>query len=194
MNYRTPVKIDVEVTDDIHHSLRVIESRTQGLINFVRATKSLTDIPKPNLRQILLFDLFERIIILYKAKFKETGVKFETVIVPPGLSIEIDFELIEQVIINLIQNSLEAMHDISDPRLSITAGKDASGHVQICVSDNGKGIDEEVQAKIFLPFYSTKANKSGIGLSLSQQIMMLHNGRLEVKSGLNKGASFTMIF
>lgn len=189
-----PGKIGEEVTDDIHHSLRVIESRTQGLINFVKATKSLTGIPKPNMRQILLFDLFERIIILYRAKFKETGVNFETVIVPPDLSVEIDFELIEQVIINLIQNSLEAMHEISEPRLSIRAGKDESGHVQICVSDNGKGIDEEVQEKIFLPFYSTKASNSGIGLSLSQQIMMLHNGRLEVKSSINKGASFTMIF
>ncbi len=106
-----PEKIGEEVTDDIHHSLRIIESRTQGLINFVKATKSLTDIPKPNLRKIFLHDLFERITILYRARFKEAGIKFESEINPRDLYIEADLELIEQVIINLIQNALEAMQD-----------------------------------------------------------------------------------
>jgi signal transduction histidine kinase len=189
-----PDKIGEEVTEDIHYSLRIIESRTQGLINFVKATKSLTDIPKPNLRKIFLRDLFERVFILYKAKFKETGVKFEMEIIPPALFIEADLELIEQVIINLFQNALEAMLETSDPGLSIIARKNESGHVQISISDNGKGISDEVLERIFLPFYSTKANNSGIGLSLSQQIMMLHHARLEVSSTINKGATFIMIF
>ena len=109
-----PEKIGEEVTEDIHHSLRIIESRTQGLINFVKATKSLTDIPKPNIRKIFIHELFERITILYRAKFKESGVKFEKEIIPPDLSIDADLELIEQVIINLIQNALEAMQDIHE--------------------------------------------------------------------------------
>jgi signal transduction histidine kinase len=189
-----PEKIGEEVTGDIHHSLRIIESRTRGLINFVKATKSLTDIPKPNLRKIFLRDLFERITILYSAKFKETGVKFEKEIIPPDLFFEADLELIEQVIINLFQNALDAMEEISDPRLSIIARKNETGHVQISISDNGKGISDEVLERIFLPFYSTKANNSGIGLSLSQQIMMLHHARLEVSSTINMGATFIMIF
>jgi len=187
-------KIGDEVTEDIHHSLRIIESRTQGLINFVKATKSLTDIPKPNLRKILVYDLFERITLLYRTKFKETGVKLECKINPPDLFIEADLELIEQVIINLIQNGLEAMLDTPDPELSIVAVKNELDHVQMAVTDNGKGISEEVAERIFLPFYSTKANNSGIGLSLSQQIMMLHHGRLEVSSYSMNGATFTMIF
>ena len=189
-----PEKIGGEVTEDIHHSLRIIESRTKGLINFVKATKSLTDIPKPNLRKIFLRDLFERISTLYKAKFKETGVKFEKEIVPTDLSIEADMELIEQVIINIFQNALEAMQETSTPRLSITARINESDHVQISISDTGKGISDEVLERIFLPFYSTKANNSGIGLSLSQQIMMLHHARLEVSSAENRGATFIMIF
>jgi Signal transduction histidine kinase regulating C4-dicarboxylate transport system len=189
-----PEKIDEEVTEDIHHSLKIIESRTLGLINFVKATKSLTDIPKPNLRKIFLLDLFERITILYKAKFKETSVKFEKEIIPPDLFIEGDLELIEQVIINLFQNALEAMQETSDPILSMIARKNESDNVQISISDNGKGISDEVLERIFLPFYSTKINNSGIGLSLSQQIMMLHHARLEVKSTLNKGTTFIMIF
>jgi len=188
-----PEKIGEDVTEDIHHSLRIIESRTQGLINFVKATKSLTDIPKPNLRKIFLSDLFERVFILYKAKFNETGVKFEKEVIPPDLAIEADLELIEQVIINLFQNALDAMTETADRRLSII-GKSESDHVHISISDNGKGISNDVIEKIFLPFYSTKTNNSGIGLSLSQQIMMTHHARLEVSSTINKGATFTMIF
>ena len=189
-----PEEIGEEVTEDIHHSLRIIESRTQGLINFVKATKSLTEIPKPNFRKIFIHDLFERITILYRVKFKDRSVIFKCKINPSNLSIEADLELIEQVIINLIQNAMEAMQDTNDPILTIIAAKNESDHVQISISDNGKGIRDEELERIFLPFYSTKANNSGIGLSLSQQIMLLHHARLEAVSDLNKGATFNMIF
>jgi signal transduction histidine kinase len=86
------------------------------------------------------------------------------------------------------------MQDTSDPKLTIIARENESDHVQISITDNGKGISDEVLERIFLPFYSTKANNSGIGLSLSQQIMMLHHGRLEVSSGIKKGAIFIMVF
>jgi len=189
-----PEMIDEEVTEDIHHSLKIIESRTQGLINFVNATKSLTHIPKPVIRKVSLHELLERIAILYHARFKEAGIKFEKQIIPADLHIEADLELIEQVIINLIKNSLEAMQDTSDPVISIIARRNESGQVQISVSDNGIGISNEMLERIFLPFYSTKVNSSGIGLSLSQQIMMIHNARLEVKSEPGKGATFIMVF
>jgi len=189
-----PEKVGEETTEDIHHSLKIIETRTQGLINFVKATKSLTQIPKPNMRRILLRELLERVTILYQVKFKEIGLKFEKEIVPPDLSVNADLELTEQVLMNIIQNALEAMQETSEPQLSIVAMKDESGQVKISVSDNGRGISADVLEQIFLPFYSTKPNNSGIGLSLSQQIMMLHNGRLQVNSKLNEGATFVMIF
>jgi signal transduction histidine kinase len=189
-----PGMIPEEVTEDIHHSLKIIESRTKGLINFVKASKSLTSIPKPNIRKIDISELFDRITKLYQTKFKESGVQVEKQIVPPDINIEADLELIEQVIINLILNALEAMHETPDPKLSIIALKNESGHIQISISDNGTGISHEVREKIFLPFYSTKPNNSGIGLSLSQQIMMLHHARLEVSTGPGNGATFKMIF
>jgi signal transduction histidine kinase len=189
-----PDKIAEESIEDIHHGLKIIESRTQALINFVKATKSISQIPKPNIRRILLKELFDRITVLYKARFKESGIKLETRIIPIDLSIEADLELIEQVLINLIQNAMEAMQEISNPRLVINAGKNEAGQVQISISDNGKGISKDILEQIFLPFYSTKTNKSGIGLSLSQQIMMQHHGRLEVSSESGKGATFIMIF
>jgi signal transduction histidine kinase len=160
----------------------------------VKATKSLTEIPKPNLRKIFIHDLFDRITMLYKAKFKERDLEFKCKIDPSDLSIECDLELIEQVMINLIQNALEAMQDTKDPKLTIVAGKNESKHVRISIADSGNGIRDEDLERIFLPYYSTKANNSGIGLSLSQQIMLLHHARLEAVSGLTGGATFNMIF
>ena len=189
-----PEKIGEEVTKDIHHSLKIIEARTQALINFVKATKSLTQIPKPSIRKISIQEIFDRITGLYQARFKEAGVSFENTINPQDLCVEADLELIEQVIINLVQNAMEAMQDITDPKLSLEAFKDEQGLVRITVSDNGAGISKETLEKIFLPFYSTRTKKSGIGLSLSQQIMMLHNARLEVQSEPGKGATFILVF
>lgn len=189
-----PEMIGEETTEDIHHGLKIIESRTKALIDFVKATKSISQIPKPNIRRVSLEELFDRIKILYRSKFKEPGMKLETQIIPADLFIDADLELIEQVLINLIQNAIEAMHETSNPKLIIKADKNETDQVQISVIDNGAGISDDVLEQIFLPFYSTKTNKSGIGLSLSQQIMMQHHGRLEVNSSSGKGATFILVF
>lgn len=189
-----PEKIGEEAVEDIHHGLKIIESRTRALVNFVTSTKSLTQIPKPAIRQISVKELSDRITILFQPRFKEKGIHYERHIIPPDLIVEADLELIEAVIINLIQNAMEAMEEIADPMLTFTAEKSDLEQVKIAISDNGKGISDDMLEQIFLPFYSTKPNNSGIGLSLSQQIMILHNARLEVNSESGKGATFTMIF
>jgi signal transduction histidine kinase len=189
-----PAKISEEAIEDIHHGLKIIESRTKALIKFVTSTKSLTRIQKPAIRKISINELFDRITTLFQPRFKEKGIHFEKHITPNDLTVEADLELIETVIINLVQNAMEAMDKIPHPRLSLVAEKGEMNRVQISISDNGKGISDDVLERIFLPFYSTKPNNSGIGLSLSQQIMMLHKARLEVVSEPGKGATFTMIF
>lgn len=189
-----PLKIGDDTIEDIHHSLQVIESRTQALIKFVTSAKSLTRIPKPAIRQVSVSDLFDRILTLLQPRFKDKGIHIEIQIKPSEITVNADLELIENVIINLIQNSMEAMEEIADPKLFLSAEKNGLGQVMISVTDNGRGINNEIIERIFLPFYSTKQTNSGIGLSLSQQIMMLHNGRLEVQSQPGKGATFTMIF
>lgn len=189
-----PGNITQDITEDVHHGLKIIESRTRGLINFVKATKSLTEIPTPNMNRILVRDLLERISILFKPRFKESAIEFEKEIFPDDLSIVADLELIEQVLINLIQNSIEAMKDTDNRKVKIIAFINESGHIKITVSDNGPGMSEEIQEKIFIPFYSTKINNSGIGLSLSRQIMMLHHAHLEVCPALLNGATFALIF
>jgi signal transduction histidine kinase len=189
-----PAKISEEAIEDIHHGLKIIESRTKALIKFVTSTKSLTQIPKPAIRQVRISELFDRILTLFQPRFKEKGIHFEKSITPPDLTVDADLELIENVIINLIQNAMEAMEEIAEPKLSFLAVKGELNQIQISLSDNGKGISEDVLERIFLPFYSTKPNNSGIGLSLSQQIMTLHKGRMEVTSLPGNGATFTMIF
>ena len=189
-----PDMIGEDVLADIYHSLKIIESRTQGLINFVKATKSLVHVQQPVFRSIYLHELFDRISILYMSRFRESSVKFDTKIAPQGLTIEADLEMIEQVLINLIQNALEALQEVSNPKIELLAQVNETGHVQISISDNGKGIGEDVAERIFLPFFSTKSENSGIGLSISQQIMVMHHGRLEFDPKCKEGATFLMIF
>lgn len=183
-----------DITTDVHHSLKIIETRTQALINLVNATKSLSHIPLPVKRCFPVSDLIDRVSMLYKSKITEYGITLEKSVTPSDLCIEADLELVEQVIINLIKNSLEAMKGIKEPRIRITASTDQSGKLRISVADNGTGIKKEISEKIFLPYFSTKQGNSGIGLSLSRQIMMLHNGSLEVVSEQDKGAVFTLVF
>ena len=189
-----PELISEEATNDIHKGLKIIESRTKSLIGFVRATKSISSIPLPNKRMVTVHDLFDRITILFSAKLKQSGIRFMTQIIPADLSIEIDLELVEQVLINLIQNAIEAMQNTVDPLITLNAGLNTEGHIEISVTDNGIGIKSENIEKIFLPFYSTKSDKSGIGLSLSQQIMVQHNGRIDVISEPGNGSSFVLLF
>jgi len=189
-----PLKIGKESIEDIHYGLKIIETRTQALINFVKSTKSLTQIPKPTIRKINVNELFERVIFLFQARFNEKKIMVETTIEPSGLTLDADLELIELVLINLVQNAMEAMESIKSPRLCFAAMKNNQNSVKVSVSDNGKGIDQDELEQIFLPFYSTKPDNSGIGLSLSQQIMISHNARLEVDSEPDKGSTFKMIF
>ncbi len=189
-----PMKLGEEAVGDIHFGLKIIETRTQALINFVKSTKSLTQIPKPAIRKILVAEISERIAYLFQTRFKDRKILYEKSINPTDLTIEADLELIELVIINLVQNAVEAMEGIKSPKLSFIAEKNGNNLVQISISDNGKGIDKDELDQIFLPFYSTKPENSGIGLSLCQQIMISHNARLEVVSVPASGATFKLIF
>jgi signal transduction histidine kinase len=189
-----PEAIGEEVAGDIHQSLKIIETRTQALVKLVKATKDLSLIPQPVIRKFNIQELFDRIAKLYQAKFSEKRISVETRVDPPGLVADADMELIEQVIINLIQNSLEAMEDVKDPKLILEASTNVKNRICISVTDNGKGISNEVIDQIFLPYFSTKHNNSGIGLSISQQILMMHSGKLEVTSEVNKGTTLRMIF
>jgi nitrogen fixation/metabolism regulation signal transduction histidine kinase len=187
-------EIDNETLADLEEGLQTIENRSKGLIKFVDAYRDYTSIPKPKFGLIKIEELFEHICQLLKREFKEIGIEFKSTIFHNNMEITADRELIEMVLINLLKNAKEALKGYEDPKIELIARIDGQQRVMLEVKDNGPGIISEAQDKIFIPFYTTKKAGSGIGLSLSRQIMQLHHGFLSVKSEPNVYTIFTLGF
>ena len=179
---------------DLIESLTTAESRSKGLVNFVQTTKSLTRIPEPSFREMKVKDSFGRIKELFKRELMDLDIELKINLKHPDLIILADPGLVEQVLINLIRNAIEALKNTSKPLIELTALQENQTTTLIKVRDNGKGISEEHQDKIFIPFFSTKKEGSGIGLSLSRQIMKLHKGRIEVVTEKGVGTCFVLEF
>ncbi len=180
--------------EDIQIALTTIERRSQGLLKFVNAYRNLTKIPKPNFQVVKLGELLEQLYVLIVGQMAEEGISLEVNVRPASLEITADPELIEQILINLLTNAQHAVTERENPQIQLLGKMDERGHALIEVADNGKGMSRELQSKIFIPFFTTKSGGSGIGLSLSRQIMRLHNGTLTVKSVEGEGTVFTLRF
>lgn len=183
-----------EEINDLVESLSTAESRSKGLVNFVKTTRSLTRIPDPSITDISVKDLFTRISELFKRELEQTDIEMRTDPVRSGMVLRADLELIEQVLINLVRNAMEALKDRPEPKIEMTAEGNDGTVDTISVRDNGPGIPAETLDQIFVPFFTTRKDGSGIGLSLSRQIMKLHKGRIEVETGADKGTCFTLTF
>jgi len=185
------LQFDQEAYDDINMSLRTIENRSKGLVNFVEAYRNFTNIPQPDFERVKILDLIEEVVKLIKAGVAHDRVAID-VTVPSNLIVRIDNKLIEMVLINILKNASEALSDTEEPTISILAYADHEQRVFIDVIDNGPGIEPEALERIFIPFYTTKRDGSGIGLSLSQRIMQMHQGNLTVVSEVGQGTTFTL--
>ena len=183
-----------EEMEDMHLSIQTISKRSAGLIHFVREFKSLSQRPQPNLAPVKVKRLLEEMAVLQKKELVDNGIKISTSIEPEDLTISADKSMIEQVIINLVKNAMQSFSEQKDKCISLKAYLDEKTKPVISVSDNGDGIDPEALERIFVPFYSTKKTGSGIGLSLSKQIMRQHEGRISVKSKLGEGTEFILRF
>lgn len=187
-------KYEVDTLNDIQQALHTIRKRSQGLLHFVDAYRNLTIIPKPNFQIFPVKELFTRAEQLMKANIEDAGADFEVNIDPQTLELTADPELIEQVLINLQLNALQAVKGNKKPRINLDSHLGERGRIIIQIIDNGPGIPEENMEKIFIPFFSTKEGGSGIGLSLSRQIMRLHKGAITVHSEPNVRTVFTLRF
>ncbi len=187
-------ELSEEGVDDIHEGLNTIASRSKALINFIDAYREYTSIPTPNIQPLVVTDLIEEVEALLKIDIRKSKIDFSFETNPVNLNVAADGELIEQVLINLIKNAVEAVGNNKHGKVLVKAGFDQAGEVFISVSDNGGGIPPEALDRIFIPFYTTKKTGSGIGLALSRQIMQLHNGTLTVDSKANQYTIFTMQF
>lgn len=186
--------VDQETVMEIQQALQTINKRSTGLLHFVNTYRNLTRIPKPNFKVSSVNELFKNIQLLMEDEMKGNGIDFRVSTEPDEIRFNADEQLIEQVIINLIKNSIHALKDCDDPRVELRAFLNKRGHLTIQVIDNGQGILKDVLDKIFIPFFTTKPSGSGIGLSLSRQIMRLHNGTISAQSVPEKETVFTLTF
>ena len=185
-------KLDDEGVEDLVGGLETIESRSKGLANFVKTYDQLTKLPKPKIQSLKVEKLLNRVKNLFKADVDQKRLFFQ-VDCDPELEIQADPDLIDQVLINLVKNAIEALQNTKSPSISLRA-RSNEDRIEISIVDNGPGIPEEVADNIFVPFYTTKEAGSGIGLSLSRQIMRLHEGSLEVLSTKSSGTTFLLKF
>jgi two-component system nitrogen regulation sensor histidine kinase NtrY len=190
------VRPDIESgsMDDLELGIDTIKRRSEGLLKFAETYRNLNKITTLNLKRIYVRDLFENLHHLMQPTLDQKNIEMEIVLKDPDLQLEADTNLLEQVLINLVVNAMEAVKEREEPRIVLSAYYANNHKTIIKVADNGTGMPEEVLDKIFIPFFSTKKSGSGIGLSLCKQIMMLHKGNIQVQSVEGQGTAFMMQF
>jgi two-component system nitrogen regulation sensor histidine kinase NtrY len=189
----TDSKADKKI-NALRDALQTIEKRGQGLLHFINNYRNLMRIPNPVFQPTAIALLFDRVCKLMQDKFNKEKIKFAHSINPETLNITCDPGLMEQVLINLLLNAIRAVKDKPKPSIKLKAYMDKYGHTVIDLIDNGIGIPDELIKAIFIPFFTTKRDGSGIGLSISKQIMRLHKGTISVRSEINKGSTFRLRF
>jgi two-component system, NtrC family, nitrogen regulation sensor histidine kinase NtrY len=185
---------DSGAVDDLEIGIETIRKRSEGLLKFAETYRNLNRITTPNLRKVYVRDIFENLLQLMQPTLEQKNIELETILKDTDLFVDADINLLEQVLINLVVNAIEAVKDRPDPRIVLTGYIAHNRKTVIKVADNGNGMPAELLDKIFIPFFSTKKSGSGIGLSLSKQIMMLHKGNIQVQSAEGEGTAFLLIF
>lgn len=179
--------------EDIETGIDTIRHRSESLLRFAHTYRNLNKITTPNLQKVFVRDLFERLHQLMQPLFEQKKIEMEVILKDPGISIMADSSLLEQVLINLLTNAMNAVKENPAPLITLSAMESTKNKMIITVKDNGTGIPAEHLDKIFIPFFST-TNSSGIGLSLCKQIMMVHHAAIQVQSVEGKGTSIALVF
>ncbi len=185
---------DEEWRRDVQGGIETIRRRSEGLLHFVDEYRTLARVPTPNLTQFCIQKLFDRVAHLMQADLEANGIQMESRVTPRDLELTADPELVEQLLINIVKNAIEVLQGREDARIKLLSQIDDRGRIIVQVVDNGPGIPEDLQEKIFIPFFTTKKQGSGIGLSLSRQIMRAHRGTITVRSQPNAETVFTLRF
>ena len=183
-----------ELFEDLEAGMKAIRKRSEGLLRFAQVYRNLNKVSEPAIKPVYIRDLFENIYRLMAPMLEQKNIELEIVLKEPDLLQELDSSLIEQVLINLIVNAADAVKDVQHPRIILSAEREQNNTVSVRVTDNGSGMGQEILNNIFIPFFTTKKNGSGIGLNLCKQIMRLHKGHISVYSEEGKGSSFLLGF
>jgi two-component system nitrogen regulation sensor histidine kinase NtrY len=174
--------------------LKAVAKRNSGLIDFINTYRNLTRIPKPVFSEVKIQSVIEEVIQLMQVEMEQKSIDFKLLNDAGDIVFQIDEKLITQVIINLLKNAIHAVHDVKKKEITLKVFVDEFHGRFISISDNGCGIPDDELDKIFIPFFTTNFDGSGIGLSLSRQIMRLHKGSISVRSEEGKGSMFTLRF
>lgn len=188
-----PKAHELEV-DDLETGIESIRNRSEGLLKFAKTYRSLNKITKLNLSQTTARELFQNLKILMLPSLENKNILLTFKEENADTQIKIDTYLIEQVLINLILNAIDAVKECENPHIILSVHKNLQGSTILRIEDNGKGIPKAFIDDVFVPFFSTKKNGSGIGLSLSKQIMLLHNGKIDIQSVEGKGTRISLVF
>jgi signal transduction histidine kinase len=183
-----------ETIRDIRGALETIHKRSQGLLHFVETYRTLTRIPEPRFQVVRVSDLFGRLRNLMAPQLSAKSLSLETGIDPEDLELNADPGLVEEVLINLVTNGMQALGATPGGKIRVRGLLDGRGRVVIEVTDDGPGITTEQLEKIFVPFYTTKPAGSGIGLSLCRGIMRMHRGTILARSEPGVETVFTLKF
>jgi two-component system nitrogen regulation sensor histidine kinase NtrY len=189
-----PEQVNIKTIATTLQGLNVIKEQGKGLMSFVESYRKLTRVPEPEKKLFKVADLMSRVQILYNSLDNINKTNLTISMKKPDLEIFADQNLISQVLINLLKNALEANENNFEGKITIVSSENSGNHSEICVIDNGPGISEENLDEIFVPFFTTRQNGSGIGLSISRQIMRAHGGNLKVRSVPHKETAFCLSF
>ena len=190
----TSLNDDSGSLDDLELGIDTIKRRSEGLLKFAETYRNLNKITTLNLKKVYVRELFGNLLQLMQPTLEQKDIELETILKDTELQLEVDVNLIEQVLINLVVNAIEAIKDSPAPKIVLSAYVASNYKSVIKIADNGNGMPPELLDKIFVPFFSTKKNGSGIGLSLCKQIMMLHRGNVQVQSVEGEGTAFLLQF
>lgn len=188
-NHKKDQELNIAEKATLQKGLEAIQLRSQGLQHFANNYRSLTKIPQPQFRKVKAASIIDRLTILFQEELGLKGITLKTDLNAGDIEILADPELIEQVLINLIRNAIDAVDEQSSPQIKIQVLNQQSKITVIQIEDNGSGIDEDKIDKVFIPFFTTKKSGSGIGLALSKQIIQMHGGQISIISHVGVGTT-----
>jgi signal transduction histidine kinase len=182
-----------DLMDKVGAGMKAVQERSEGLLKFTRAYQDLARIPKPVIKDIRTRDFLSRMEILFRSYLESGSVSFTVLRDKSPEWFRADPDLLEQVLINLLRNAMEAVRSKESGRIVLAIETRPGGKVAWYVEDNGDGIEKDRLDRIFIPFYSTRKDGSGIGLSLSRQIVLMHHGSMDVRSEPGQGSTFEVL-
>lgn len=190
----TDEKNESVLLEDLELGIDTIRRRSEGLLKFAETYRNLNKITTLSVKKVHVRDLFENLNTLMEPTLAQKNIEMDMVLKDPSLTVAVDPMLIEQVLINLLVNAIEAVKEQPEPQIVLSAYVLNDKKTVLKVADNGAGMAEDLLEQIFIPFFSTKKNGSGIGLSLCKQIMLLHKAQIQVQSVEGEGTAFLLQF